>query len=121
MFIKEFDQFCEIGEGAGETVDLIDHDDGDLAGPDIGEELLQGRAVERGPGNTAIVVAIGVEAPALMRLALDIGLAGFALRIERVELEVEIMLARLAGIDRTALGFWDGRLHCLCSPSPSEG
>src|SRR5262249_47216790 len=73
-----------------------------------------------GAGEATIVVAIRVEAPALMRLALDIGLAGLALGIERVELEVEIMLARFAGIDRTALGFWTGRLHCLCSPSPSD-
>ena len=50
MFIKQFDQLGEIGEGAGETVDLIDHDNGDLAGPDIGQELLQGRAVEGGSG-----------------------------------------------------------------------
>jgi hypothetical protein len=57
----------------------------------IGQKLLQGRAVERGPGQPAIVIAIRVEAPALMGLALDIGLAGLALRIERVELEVEIM------------------------------
>src|SRR5215471_10700579 len=72
-------------------------------------------AGEHRPRETAIVVAIQVEMPALMRLALDIGFAGLALGIERVELEVEIMLARLAGIDRTALGFWNGRLHCPCS------
>src|SRR6201993_1667878 len=92
-----------------------------LPGPDIGQELLQGRAVERGSGQTAIVVAIRVEAPALMRLALDIGFASLTLGIERVELEVEIVLARLAGIDRTALGFWSGRLHDLCSRPPCEG
>jgi hypothetical protein len=38
----------EIGERAGQAIDLIDHHDGDLAGPDIGQEVLQGRAVERG-------------------------------------------------------------------------
>jgi hypothetical protein len=32
------------------------------------------------------------EAPALMGLALDIGLAGFTLGIERVESEIEIVL-----------------------------
>src|SRR5262249_16208030 len=31
------------------------------------------------------------------------------------------MLARFAGIDRTALGFWSDRLHCPCAPSPSDG
>ena len=40
-----------------------------------------------------------------MGLALDIGLAGLALGIERVEGEVEIMLGRFAGVDRAALRF----------------
>ena len=38
-----------------------------------------------------------------MRLAFDIGLAGFALGVERVEGEVEIMFGRFAGVDRAAL------------------
>jgi hypothetical protein len=91
MFIKQLNQLGEIGEGAGEAVDLIDHNDGDLAGPDIDQEFLQGRTFERGFGQTAVVVVLRVEAPALMRLALDIGLAGLALGIERVEFEVEIV------------------------------
>src|SRR5262245_13678475 len=118
VLVEQLDQLGEVGEGAGETVDLIDHNDGDLAGPDNGQKLLQGRAVERGSGTTAIVVAVGNQAPALMRLALDIGLAGFPLGIERIELEIEIMLARLAGIDRAALGIWNDRLHDLGSLPP---
>jgi hypothetical protein len=43
-----------------------------------------------------------------MRLALDIGFAGLPLGIERVEFEIEIMLGRFAGVDRAALGFWNG-------------
>jgi hypothetical protein len=39
------------------------------------------------------------------------------LGIERVEFEVEIMLARFAGIDRAALEFWNGRPHGL-RPAP---
>jgi len=34
-----------------------------------------------------------------MRLALYVGLAGFALRIEGVELEIEVMLGRFSGVD----------------------
>ncbi len=68
----------------------------DLAGPNIGQQLLQGRAVEGGPRETPIVVAIGHQASALMGPALDVSFAGLALGIERVELEVEIMLGRLA-------------------------
>jgi hypothetical protein len=41
-----------------------------------------------------------------MGLALYIGFAGFSLRIERVELKVQIMLGGFAGIDRAALPFW---------------
>jgi hypothetical protein len=39
-------------------------------------------------GEPAIVVAIRNQAPALMRLALDIGLVGLMLGIERVEFDL---------------------------------
>jgi len=52
-----------------------------------------------------------------MRLALDIGLAGLALGIERVEFEIEIVLGRFAGVDRAALGLGNDGLHGLRSPS----
>jgi hypothetical protein len=68
---------------------------------------LQGRAVEGGAGETAIVIMLRDEAPAFMRLALDIGFAGLPLGVERVEFKIEIMLGRFAGIDRAALGFWN--------------
>src|SRR6202162_4080843 len=121
MLIEQLDQLGEVGKRAGEAVDLVDHHDGDLAGPDIGQELLQGSAVEGGTREPAIVVAIRNQAPALMRLALDIGLAGFPLGIERVEFEVEIMLGRFAGVDRAALGLGNDRVHGLRSPSPTRG
>jgi Protein of unknown function (DUF2924) len=65
---------------------------------------LQGRAVEGGSREAAIIVSIWNQAPALMPLALDIGLAGLALGIERIEFEIEIVLGRFAGVDRAALG-----------------
>src|SRR3984893_4096541 len=119
--IEQLDQLGEGGERAGEAVDLIDHHDGDLASPDIGQELLQGRAVEGGSREAAIVIAVWNQAPALMRLALDIGLAGLPLGIERVEFEIEIVLGRFAGVDRAALGLGNDRLHGLRSPSPTRG
>ena len=102
MLVEQLDQLGEVGERAGQAIDLIDDDDVDLAGPDLVQQSLQGRAVERGAGEPAIVVAVRNQAPALMRLALDIGLAGLALGVERVEGEVEIMLGRFAGVDRAA-------------------
>src|SRR6202023_3975674 len=56
-----------------------------------------------------------------MRLALDIGLAGFPLGIERVEFEIEVVFGRFAGVDRAALGLGNDRLHGLRSPSPTRG
>jgi hypothetical protein len=43
---------------------------------------------------------LGDEQPACVRLALDIGLAGFSLGTERVEDEIEIVLGRFARVDR---------------------
>jgi hypothetical protein len=50
------------------------------------------------------------EAPAFMRLAFDIGLAGFSLGIERVEFEIEIMRLQMM---RSPLP----TRPILCSPS----
>ena len=121
MLVEQLDQLGEIGERAGQPVDLVDHHDVDLAGPDIGQQALQGRAVEGGTREAAIVVVVGDQAPALMRLALDIGLAGLALGIERVELEIEIMLGRFAGVDRAAedLSFGLASWLRLCRASGS--
>ena len=50
-----------------------------------------------------------------MRLALDIGLTGFPLGIERVEGEIEIMLGRFAG-ERLAT---EKRQSCYAMPESS--
>ena len=46
-----------------------------------------------------------------MGLALDVGLAGLPLGIERVELKVQVMFGGLAGIDCAAEGLLFGSLH----------
>src|SRR5437773_11552425 len=73
-------------------------------------------AIERGAGECAIVVTAGDQAPAFVRLTPDIGLAGLALGVERAEGKAEVMLARLAGIDRTARELADGAVHATESP-----
>jgi hypothetical protein len=106
-------QLGEVGERVGEAIDRIDHHYGDPGGPNIGQEVLQGRAIEGGTREPAIVVAIRNQAPVLMRLALDRGLAGLALGIARVEGEIEIPLGRFAGVDRAAEDFsFGGRHRC---------
>ena len=48
-------------------------------------------------------------------LALDVGLAGLALGIERVEGKVEVMLGRLAGVDGAARESADRLVHAARS------
>src|SRR6266508_1801872 len=43
MLVEQLDQLGEVGKRPREPVDLVDHHDGDLAGPDIGQQRLQGR------------------------------------------------------------------------------
>jgi hypothetical protein len=115
-------QLGEVGERVGEAIDRIDHHYGDPGGPNIGQEVLQGRAIDGGTREPAIVVAIRNQAPALMRLALDRGLAGLALGIARVEGEIEIALGRFAGVDRAAEDFsFGGRRRCAFAWSSRHG
>ena len=93
----------EVEQRAGQPVDLVDDDDVDLPGRDVGEQ----RACSAGPlhraaRDAAIVVALAEQRPAFVRLARDVRRAGLALRIEAVELLLQPFLARLAGVDRAA-------------------
>src|SRR5262249_54093801 len=81
-------------------VDLIDNDDVDIPGYDIGQEPLEGRAVKRAAREAAVVVPLCNQGPAFCPLARDVGLAGLPLGIERVEVHVEAFFAGLAGVNR---------------------
>src|SRR6516225_8364660 len=111
MGIEQLDELGEIRERAREPVDLVDQHNVDRTRPDVGQEPLHGRTVERAAGKGAVVVAAGNQTPAFVRLTLYIGLAGLALGIERGEGKVEVMLARLAGIDGAARVLADGPIH----------
>jgi hypothetical protein len=63
MLIKEFDELGEVGERAGQAIDLVDHDDVDPPLSDVGQESLQGRAVQGATREAAIVIALGTRAP----------------------------------------------------------
>ena len=106
MLIENLDQLRKVGKRARQSVNLVDQDNVDLAGANVVEQSLQGRAVQRCAGQPAVVIMVGDEPPAFMGLALYIGLAGFPLRIERVELKIKVMLGGFAGIDRAALPLW---------------
>jgi hypothetical protein len=100
--IKDLDDLGEIGERAGQAIDLVGHHRIDLAGLDVGKELLQGRAVHRGAGEAAVIIVLRQTGPALMALAFDVSLAGLALGVQGVERLLQALLGGFAGIDGAA-------------------
>ena len=102
MLIEQLDQLGKIGERAGQAIDLVDDDDVDLAGADIVQQPLQGRAVGIAAGEAAIVIFGPDQRPAGMGLASDIGLRGIILGIEGVEVLLQPLVGRDPGIDRAA-------------------
>jgi hypothetical protein len=83
------------------AVDFVDHDDVDLAGPDIVQKPLQVGTVGRSSGVTAIVTTRPEEGPAGMGLAPDIGRVGLVLRIEGVKVLIKALISRDPRVDRT--------------------
>jgi hypothetical protein len=69
MLVEELDQLGEVGERAGQPIDLIDDDHIDASGLHVDEQLLQGRPVHRSAGEAAVVIVISDQPPAFMRLA----------------------------------------------------
>ena len=100
--VKRLDQLGEVGERSGETVDLVDDDHVDPAEFDFAEQPFQGRALKVAPGIGGVVVMLGQELPSLRSLTLYICLAGLPLRVEGIELLIEPVLGRFAGIDGAA-------------------
>jgi hypothetical protein len=74
MHVEDLDQFGEVGEGARQPIDLIDDDHVDPSGLNVGKQFMQRRPVHRPAGIAAVVVVIPDQSPALMGLALDVGL-----------------------------------------------
>src|SRR5438094_7667850 len=64
----------------------------DPAGLDVGKQTCQRRPVHVAAGEAAVVVTLGQADPALVRLALDVGLGRLALGVERVEVLVKPFL-----------------------------
>jgi Fatty acid hydroxylase superfamily len=93
MGIEQFDQLGKVGQRSREAVDLVDHDDVDLAGADIVQKPLQVGTIGRSSGIAAIVIARADQCPAGMGLALDIGRGCLELRIQRIKILILILLA----------------------------
>ena len=102
MRVGQLDELGEVGQRAGEAVDLVDDDDIDAAVAHGGEQALEGGTLEGAPGVSAIVIAFGQEPPALMGLAPHVGFGGLALVVERVELLLQPVLGGHSGRSRSA-------------------
>jgi hypothetical protein len=96
MSVEELDELGEVGERAGQAIDLVDDDDVDPLFTDVGKQSLQGRAVQASAGEAAIVIALPNQLPPLTGLALDVRLGGLALSLEGVELLIELGRASAA-------------------------
>ena len=116
MGVEQLDQLGKVGERAGQPVDLIDNDHVDSASANIVEQLLERRPIYRAAGVAAVVVVGPDQLPAFMSLALDVGFRCLPLIVERVELLLQAMFGRDAGVDCAAAPFclspisWQGRL-----------
>jgi hypothetical protein len=100
--VEDFHQLGEVDERARQPVDLVDHHHIHKPILDVGKETLQGRAFQRATGDAAIIILIAHQHPAFGALARHIGLAGFALGVQRVELLLQPFLGGFAGVDRAA-------------------
>ena len=96
MGVEDLDQLGKIGERTGQPVDLVDHHDIDPARPHLGEQRLQGRAVERGSGQAAVIIVLGHQPPALAGLAADIGLTGFPLAAATAAPDLSSLLSEIS-------------------------
>ena len=100
--LEPFDELCKVGEGTGQSVDLVDHNLLDETGIDVGEQALQARALQGSSREPRVLVDGWQQHPALRFLARDIRGAGLSLRIEGVELLLETLFRALSRIDGTA-------------------
>ena len=57
MRIEQLDQLGEVGQRAGQAVDLVDDHHINRPGLHVGQEPLQGRALHRSAREAAIVIA----------------------------------------------------------------
>ena len=89
MGVEQLDELGEVGQRAGEPVDLVDDDDSIFRDSDVVEQLCRaGRSIEppeKPPSSKRSLISFQPS----WRLALDVGFARLALRIERVEVLLE--------------------------------
>jgi hypothetical protein len=66
MAVEQLDQLGEVRQRAGQAVDLVDHNDVHLAGPDVSQQPLQRRPLSRASRIAAVIVAGPDQGPAAL-------------------------------------------------------
>src|SRR5271165_243477 len=102
MRVKHLDDLGEVRERTGQAVDLVDDDGVDPMRGDVGEKTLERRALHGSVGIAGVIIELRQSDPALMPLTSNERLAGFALRVEGVELLFEPFFRGFAGVDGAA-------------------
>src|SRR6185369_1099566 len=92
----------EVGQRAGQPIHFIDDDRLHSAGLDEIQKAGEGRPLHCRACETAIVEGLWEGSPAFVVLALDEGLAGLALSIDRIEPLLEAFLGGFTGVDGAA-------------------
>ena len=109
VLVEQLGELGEICERPRKTIDLVDNDNINEPRADIIEQSKQGRALHRTARQTTIIIGSRQKYPAFMFLAGDIGFAGIALGVQRVETLFQSLIRGFAGVDGAAeFGF--GRL-----------
>ena len=102
MAVEQLDQLGKVRQRSGQAVDLVDHNDVHLSGADFSQQPLQRWPLGRASRIAAVIVAGFDQGPAGMGLAADIGLRSVMLSVQRVEVLLQPVVGRHAGIDRAA-------------------
>ncbi len=114
MLVEHFDDTGEVEQGAREPIDLVEHHAVYLAGPDVGEQALQRRAVHVGAGVADVVVLGGQGGPTLAGLAADVGFGEQGGEFAPVAGEIWGLIAKLnIGSPRTTIVSGSKALHHL--------
>lgn len=109
--IEDLDQANEIGQTTCQPINLVNHNDINLASLDVLHEPSESRPLEPAARMAAIVVRSRQFDPALVLLAPNIGAADLARRDEGVNVVLEELIRAFASIDcAPAKGRnWSGR------------
>ena len=111
VFLEDLDQLSEVEQRSRQAINLVDHDDVDLACADIVHEALQGGTQQRAAGEAAVVVVACNRDPAFHPPAGDERRSGIALGVDRGVFRIESLVRGLAGVDRAAQAFRQNGAH----------